>query len=211
MIAILNVLQVWLYPNAQSLFLPANLLHEQQYVFNPFDFSWRAIGRSILTVRAILLYGIVAPTPFILTKEIGMDVPNFRTYQILLGEFHVASYHGLADVTVKFWIMILATAGILFILNLVKLPKQELFPLGLIVCLGFSLMLHLVYGDDPMLYSPNWVYALVLFVGLALEKWSNHRWLQISLIIFLVMLMATNLGLIYQIMEVSAPFYGSGN
>lgn len=210
-VAGLNVLQVWLYPNARSLFVPSNLMHEQRYVFNPFDFSWRAMGRMILTVRAVLLYGIVAPTPFILTKELGMDVPNFRTYQILLGEFHVAGYRGLADVTVKYWIVILGIALALFLLDFLKSPKQMLFPLSLLLCLGFSLALHLVYGDDPMLYSPNWVYALVLFVGFALQKWANRRWLQIPLMFFLILLISTNLGLIYQIMKVSAPFYSVGN
>jgi len=206
----LNLLQVWIYPNARSLFQPSNLLHEQYYILNPFDFSWRSVGRFSLIARAIPLYGIVAPTPFILTQELGMDVPNFRTYQILLGEFHVASYRGLADITVKFWIIILAIAGILFILDLFRSPKQVLFPLSLLLCAGFSFIFHIVYGDDPLLYSPNWVYALVLFVALALQRWADRRWLQLMLIVFLILLMNTNLKLIHQIMEVSAPFYGQG-
>lgn len=208
--ALLNVLQVWLYPNARSLFLPSNLLHEQQYVFNPFDLSWRAVGRFMLTLRAILLYGVVAPTPFILMEEIGMDVPNFRTYQILLGEFHVAAYRGLADVTVKFWIVILATAVVLFLLGLFRSRKQMLLPLSLVLCLGFSFVLHLVYGDDPLLYSANWTYALILFVAFVLQTWADRRWLQLILIGFLILLMISNLQLIHQIMDVSAPFYGKG-
>jgi hypothetical protein len=205
--AALNVLQVWIYPQAKSLFLPSNLFFEQRYVLNPFDFSWRSAGRFSLIARAIPLYGVVAPTPFILTEEIGMDVPNFRTYQILLGEFHVAGYRDLADMTVKFWIVLLAISGISFFLDLFKSPKQALFSLSLLLCIGFSFILHLVYGDDPVLYSPNWVYALILFVALALQRWAGQRWLQLSLIVFLVMLMSTNLMLISQIMEVSAPFY----
>jgi hypothetical protein len=62
-----------------------------------------------------------------------------------------------------------------------------------------------------MLYSPNWVYALVLFVGVALQKWSDRRWLQLLLTVFLILLMTTNLGLIHQIMQASAPFYSTGN
>jgi hypothetical protein len=208
---VLNLLQVWLYPKAQSLLVPSSILYEQRYVFNPFDFSWRAIGRFTLTLRALLLYGVVAPTPFILTREIGSDVPNFRTYQIMLGEFHVAGYRGLADVTVKFWIVLAGIAGLLFLLSFFKSPKQQFLALSLLVCLGFSLALHLVYGDDPMLYSPDWVYALVLFVALGLQRWADRKGLQILLIIFLILLITTNLGLIRQIMAVSAPFYGTGN
>jgi len=206
-ILMLNILQVWLYPNAKPVFVPANLLIEQRYRFNVFGFSWRAIGRFSLIVRAILLYGIVAPKPFVLTKELGANFPNFRTFQITIGEFHVAGYTGLADVTVKFWMVILATACILFILNFVKTPKQMWFSVGLVLCLGFSLILHTVYGDDPLLYSPNWVYALVLFVALSLQKWADHKWLQIAMIVFLGLMMIVNLNLIHQIMTVSLPFY----
>src|SRR5687768_914800 len=109
-ILMLNILQIWLYPNAKPVFVPANLLIEQRYRFNVFGFSWRAIARFSLIVRAILLYGIVAPKPYILTKELGANFPNFRTFQITIGEFHVAGYTGLADVTVKFWMIIFATA-----------------------------------------------------------------------------------------------------
>lgn len=206
----LHLLQIWLYPNARSAFQPSNLAREQYYILNPFEFSWRSAGRFALIARAIPLYGVVAPTPFILMEEVGMDVPNFRTYQILLGEFHVAGYRGLADLTVKLWIMILGAAGVLFILSLWKNPKQALFPLSLLLCLGFNFVLHIVYGDDPMLYSPDWVYALVLFVALAFRPWAERKWFQMFLMGFLVLLISINLRLIYQIMEVSAPFYGRG-
>jgi hypothetical protein len=207
-ILMLNILQVWIYPNAKPVFVPANLLIEQRYRFGGFEFSWRAIGRFSLIVRAVLLYGIVAPKPFILTKELGANFPNFRTFQITIGEFHAAGYTGLADLTVKFWMIILATAGILFILNLLKTPKQVWFSMGLVFCLGFSLVLHIVYGDDPLLYSPNWVYALVLFVALSLQKWADYKWFQIAMTVFISLMMIVNLNLIHQIMSVSLPFYG---
>jgi hypothetical protein len=206
--AVLNLLQVSMYPNAHSIFQPANFEREGYYIWNPFDLSWRTMGRFSLIARAIPLYGVVAPTPFILKEELAVEFPNFRTYQILLGEFHVAGYRGLADITVKFWIIILAAAGLLFILEFFRSHKQATFPVSLILCLGFSFGLHLVYGDDPMLYSPNWVYALILFVALMLQRWADRRWLQLLLMGFLVMLMNTNLRLIYQIMEVSAPYFG---
>ena len=89
--------------------------------------------------------------------------------------------------------ILLATAGILFILSLLKTPKQMWFSIGLILCLGFSLILHTIYGDDPLLYSPNWVYALVLFVALSLQRWANQKWLQITMIVFLSLMMIVNL------------------
>ena len=207
--ALLNVIQVWLYPeNARSVFIPSNLLNEQKYGYNPFDLSWRTTGRFSLMMRALLLYGIAAPKPFILTRELGMIVPNFRTFQITGGEFHVAGYAGLADITIKFWMVILLVSGSLFLLDLFKRPKHMALSVGLLFCLGFNFALHMVYGDDPLLYSPNWVYALVLFVAFSLQKWADRKWLQLALTLFLVLQMSSNLMLIYQIMKVSVPFYG---
>jgi hypothetical protein len=206
-IVLLNVLQVWMYPNAKPVFVPANLLIEQRYRFG-LGSPWRVIGRFTLIVRALLLYGIVAPKPFILIEELGANFPNFRTFQITIREFHAAGYTGLADITVKFWMVILVAAGILFLWNLYKSPKQNLFSMALLFCLGFSLVLHTVYGDDPLLYSPNWVYALVLFVALSLQKWADTKWLQIGISIFLGLMMVVNLSLILQIMTVALPYYG---
>lgn len=207
--ALLNLLQVGIFPNARSLFQPANYEREGYYVWNPLDLSWRTIGRFSLIARAIPLYGVVAPTPFVLKEELAVEYPNFRTYQILLGEFHVAGYRGLADVTVKLWMVILVAAGAGFLLNLIRSPKQMMFPLSLLLCLGFSFTLHVVYGDDPMLYSPNWVYALVLFVAASLQGWGERRWLQAGLIVFLILLVSANLGLMRQILDVSAPYFGN--
>ena len=207
--ALLNMVQVWRYPdNAKSLLVASNLMNEQKYGVDIFSVSWRGLGRFNLMARAILLYGIAAPKPFILTKELGMIVPNFRTFQITGGEFHVAGYTGLADVTIKFWMLILVISGVLFILDLFKSPKQQMLSMGLLFCLGFNFSLHLLYGDDPLLYSPNWVYALVLFVAFALQKWADRKWLQLALTLFLVLQMSSNLMLIHQIMKASAPFYG---
>ena len=158
-------------------------------------------------VRAILLYEMVAPKPFVLTKEL-VQISQLPYFQMTIGEFQ-CGLTGLADITVKFWMILLATAGILFILSLLKTPKQMWFSIGLILCLGFSLILHTIYGDDPLLYSPNWVYALVLFVALSLQRWADQKWLQITMIVFLGLMMIVNLNLIHQIMSVALPYYGN--
>jgi hypothetical protein len=90
----------------------------------------------------------------VLTKEIGMEYPNFRTYRILLGEFHIAPYRGLADLTVKLWILILVVAGIVFILDSFKSPRQILFPLSLALCVGFNFALHLCMVMIPCCTPP---------------------------------------------------------
>jgi hypothetical protein len=202
----LNLVQAWIYPAARMM-TPSNLRGEQRYQFDLADAPWRLTGRVSLTTRAVMLYGIVAPKPFVLMEELGMNVPNFRTFKITVGEFHVAGYSGLADVTAKVWMLVLVAAFILFVLGWFGKQKPAL-ALGLLVCIGFNFAMHVAYGDDPMLYSPDWVYALLLFVAFSFGRFADRKWLQALFSVFLVLVMIVNLNLIRQIMEVSAPFYG---
>jgi len=119
----------------------------------------------------------------------------------------VAGYSGLADVTAKVWMLVLVAAFILFVLGWFGKQKPAL-ALGLLVCIGFNFAMHVAYGDDPMLYSPDWVYALLLFVAFSFGRFADRKWLQALFSVFLVLVMIVNLNLIRQIMEVSAPFYG---
>jgi hypothetical protein len=202
----LNLAQAWIYP-AAKLMVPSNLQGEQRYQFDLSSAPWRMAGHTSLTVRAVVLYGIIAPKPFILMEELGVNVPNFRTFKITIGEFHVAGYTGLADVIAKLWLLFLAVAFILFILGWFGKNKPVL-ALGLLACIAFNFALHMLYGDDPLLYSPDWVYALVLFVAFSFSRFADRKWLQISFVAFLLPVMLVNLNLVRQIMEVSASFYG---
>ncbi len=203
---ILNALQVAIYPAANFLW-PSNVRGEQAYQFDLLESDWRMFGRLSLVTRAVALYGVVAPTPFILTEELGTPYPNFRTFEITIGEFHVAGYDGLADVTVKLWMGILLVGFLLFAWDWFKKNRSGL-GFGLLMCLGFNLFLHIIYGDDPMLYSPDWIYALVLFLAIAFQGFANNKWFQLAAIGFLALMMTVNVGLLQQIMEVSRPFYG---
>lgn len=203
---LLNLLQVTIYPAADPL-TPSHLLGEKAYN-SGIESSWKLRGRIILTTRAVAMYGIVAPTPFILTEELGMNVPNFRTFEITVGEFHVAGYSGLADGTAKLWLLILAASLGFFAWRWFKEKPRPLFTLGLLICVGFNFALHILYGDDPMLYSPDWVYALVLFMAFTFAPLANRKWIQLALIGFLLLMMVVNVGLLQQIVSVSAPVYG---
>lgn len=203
---LLNVIQARAYPFADNLWL-SSLRQERMYQFNLSMSSWRTLGRIESVTRAVFLYSIVAPQPFILADELGSSLPHFRTFKITIGDFHVAGYEGLADVTARVWGVILLGAILAFIWRFIKTRKAGL-GVGLVVCLGFNIGLHIVYGDDPMLYSPDWVYALVLFMAIAFERFAGYRWFQLALGGFFVLLMTVNLGLLKQIMEVSVPFYG---
>lgn len=205
---LLNVVQVGLFPSAQSLYTPENLTVEKHYVVNLSDTFWRLQGRINLISRAVLLYGIVAPQPFILTQELGTEIPNFRTFKITVGRVNVAGYKGMGDFVIKVWVVLLAIAIILAVKNFLKSPRQEMLSIGLILCLGFNFLLHTLYGDDPMLYSPDWVYALILFVAFSFRNWANSQWFQFMLIVFVGMVVYTNVELLERIMMVYLPFFG---
>jgi hypothetical protein len=204
---LLNILQVKLYPFAKPLYDPSNLLSEQKYGSNPFEArQWKE--RLHLIARSVLLYGVVAPTPHILKEELGATVPNFRTFKVANGELQVAGYKGFADIVAKTWIVLLGAAILLFVFDLFTSPRNMTYPISLALCMGFSFALHFLYGDDPMLYSPNWVYALVLFVSASFERGADKKWTQPVWIAFLGMMVFANLGLIRLILTVSIPSYG---
>ena len=203
---ILNALQMWIYPAANFLW-PSNIQGEQAYQFDLFESDWRMLGRIKLVTRAVALYGVVAPQPFILTEELGTPYPNFRTFDITIGEFHVAGYNGLADITVKLWMGILLVGFLLFSWDWYK-KKRSGLGFSLLLCLAFNLFLHIIYGDDPLLYSPDWLYALVLFLAIAFQRFADNKWFQLAAVGFLALTMTVNVGLLQQIMDVSAPFYG---
>jgi hypothetical protein len=203
----LNVAQVQLFPFARPLYDPSNLLAERKYGSNLLETrQWR--GRVNLIARSLLLYGVISPDPYVLTEELGTHVPNFRTFKITAGEVQVAGYKGFSDFAAKTWIVILGAAILLFAFDLFRRPKSMGYPVSLALCMGFSFGLHILYGDDPMLYSPNWVYALILFISASFERWADNKWLQLAFIVFLGMMIYTNLGLIQQIMSASLPYYG---
>lgn len=203
---LLNTFQVWIYLKAKSSLIPSYFLVEQHYRFDFSSPPWRVRGHVLSIARAMVLYGIVAPTPFILTHEIGALVPKFRTSETVISGFHVAGYHGLADIIAKLWILISVAAVLYFLKNLFRNPHAMLFSTGLLLCLGFNFALHLAYGDDPLLHSADWVYALILFVSFAFRNWADKKWFQRLLIIFLGLMMFTNLGLIRQILQAVLPY-----
>ena len=62
------------------------------------------------------------------------------------------------------------------------------------------------YGDDPLLYSPNWTYALILFFGMSFEKLADKKWFQAVLLVFLAALMVNNLEFFRKVLEAVLPF-----
>jgi hypothetical protein len=122
----LHLVQTRLYPNSLPM-TASNLAGERTYSFDLFESSWQTIGRIDLTARDILLYGVVAPEPFILSEELGETTPNFRTFRLGSTELHVAGYGRLSEIAATSWTLVLLLTMIQFLAKLLKSPRTMAF------------------------------------------------------------------------------------
>jgi hypothetical protein len=67
--------------------------------------------------------------------------------------------------------------------------------------------LHLSYGYEPFLYSPDWAYALIFFVALSLAPLAKYRLFQGGMLVFLILLAYNQIQFIQFIYKTIAPFY----
>jgi hypothetical protein len=184
------------YPNASPyFFVPSSFLAEKQNV--------RAVSlnRAHALVRAFLFNNIAAPSPMMSHKDIPFM--QFRFYRA--EDYTISKYSTPLQSAVEWaWIALLSSAAIFFLKDIKSHPVS--LTLSLIGCVLLNLMIHLRYGKELFLYSPNWTYAVVLLLGISWKNLLKHRWFQIVLIAFLLLLMLNNSALFYTIMDVLTPY-----
>ncbi len=203
---VLSLVHSALYPSSRLFFLPSGASAEEEFVFSAFqEPSWRVIGRIILLIRTFLLYTVVAPKPYVFTTEVGGTFPRFNFFKIAPETFSYSSYTGLGTLLVIAWMVLLLSAGLLFINDFIRTRKFDI-RLGLVLCVLFNFVLHFVYGYEPFLYSPDWAYALVFFVGVSLAPFARNKTLQLSMFIFLFAHAINQLKFFDFIFNVIAPF-----
>ncbi len=190
----LSLLNNFIYPNSQPyFFIPSNLTTEADNTFVP------TIARGMAVLRVMFLHSIVAPDPLILDEEIPfLKVWIFKADPMRLSEYDTWFGKTLAFV----WLGLLLLGGFLFLKNLKK--EDNRFTFAFILILLFNFLLHLRYGKDVFLYSTNWTYAIILFLGLAWKELADKRWFQIVLLVFLALLLVNNSRLdIYNVKRIS--------
>lgn len=184
------------YPNASPyFFVPSSFVAEEQNV--------RAVSlnRAQALTRAFLFNNIVAPSPLLSHKDIPFT--QFRFYRA--EDYKISAYSTpLQSATGRIWLAFLTVAAIFFVKDF-KSQNMRL-TLSLMGCVLLNLLIHLRYGKELFLYSPNWTYAIVLLLGISWKKLLAHKWFQIPLIAFLLLLIVNNAALLYTIMETSAPY-----
>jgi uncharacterized membrane protein len=82
--------------------------------------------------------------------------------------------------------------------------------LAFVFAILFNFVLHLSYGYEPFLYSPDWAYALIFFVALSLAPLAKNRLFQVGMLAFLILLAYNQIQFIQFILATVAPFYGQG-
>ena len=165
----LAFIQDSLYPSSDPFYRPLSYSQEQDYRFNLFEAQPQSVGgRANALARSMLMFSVVAPQPLILLEETGCSFPCSMVYYFDKdGVYRISSYEGFGKGLVFGWLILLATAGWLFFKNFRVAPKAFALSTALALTMLFNFTLHMNYGDDFMLYSPDWTYALVFFFGIS--------------------------------------------
>ncbi len=203
---ILSLIHSALYPSSKLFFLPADAQAEGEFAFSPVgEPSWRVIGRVILLVRTVFLYAVIAPEPYVFVNEVGGTFPRFNFFKIAPETFSYSSYNGLGNLLILAWAILLFIAGLLFLIDLFRRRKVDI-RLGLLLCVLFNFCLHLYYGYEPFLYSPDWAYALIFFTALSLAPLAGNKFFQAGLFLFVVGLAVNQVQFFQFIFKTIDPF-----
>lgn len=204
-----------LHPGKQTFFfVPSDIAFEFNFVkssagatSDPMRLSEPAsIARKLNVVsRSVLLYGVVGPKPLaVISEKPPFPTIDMKTFDVRTGR--LASYKGLANLPLALWLVVLAGGFLMFVKNF-KTSRHTPLMLGLLGALGFNFLMHLFYGTELFLYTPYWVYALVLLSALALSDFAGKTWFQWSAAIVVLALMVNNFGFIVGILRALSPFY----
>lgn len=161
------------------------------------------VQRANLLGRVMFLHSFVAPEPLILQEEIPfLKVWMFRA-SIKKDPMQISRYEtDFNRALVTAWIAFMALGAALFLKNIRK--QDNRFFLTFILILLFNFALHMRYGKDVFLYSVNWTYAIVLFLALAWKEIADRRWFQVSLLVFIALMLVNNSQLIFTMLSTSA-------
>ncbi len=198
-----------LYPGNQSFFyVPQDISFETRFTQPVYASPLEgAVNRVKIVGRTVFLYGVLAPTPIeVFTgKQAGNPMINFKTYHYK--DDIVAWYHGLANVPLGLWLLLLVASVIFFLKNIRS--QDTLLLLGLLGSIVFNYFLHMNYGTELFLYTPYWTFLVIFFISVSLKELAGRVWFHITLTVFLLMLMANNTRFIFIILRGLSPYFGN--
>ncbi len=188
----LTVLTALLYPGHIGLFfVPSDLLLETKHASH-LEAGGGLPERFVLVSKNIFLYDVAAAPPTV-TRVDKEDRPPFPKFNFFHPTYGVREYgySRLGYPTLALW-LILVLAGVARFLWRGKKSPHFSFQLAFLAVLALNLLMHLFYGFEPFLYTPNWTYALLFFLALSLDELPKQDWLEWGLLAFLLLLLANN-------------------
>jgi hypothetical protein len=194
-LVLLTLLNNLLYPASQPFFfIPSTLQAERQNLF-----PLNTLRIQALT-RAFVFHNVVAPAPILYTG----DIP-FVQFRFFKPEINSLSRYEtpMQNLTAWFWLALLALAALTWLINF-RRNKYRSISLALLACILINAALHLRYGKELFLYSPNWTYALILLAGLGWQRLARSRWFHLLLLAFLALLAFNNGLLLREIIGILA-------
>lgn len=188
----LTVLTALLYPGHIGLFfVPSDLLFETKHA-SRLEAGAGLPERFVLVSKNVFLYDVAAVPPTV-TRVDKEDRPPFPKFNFFHPPFGLKEYSysrwGLP--TLALWMILLLAAVARFFWRGKKSPHFA-FQIAFVAVLLLNLFMHLFYGYEPFLYTPNWTYALLFFIALSLDHLSKQTWLEWGLLAFLLLLLANN-------------------
>lgn len=188
----LTVLTASIYPRAITFFfVPSDLFYETRHT----GFMGRAdsIPKRLVTLgKNLFLTNVVAVPPEVTVVDKAGRPPfpklNFFSKPYGLNEFRSNRYQ-IAPFVI--WVGALLFAFVQFFRKRKASPHFK-FQATFLIILAFNFLLHINYGFDTFLYTPDWTYALVLFVGLSLLDFKDRIWLNWTLAALLLSLVLAN-------------------
>lgn len=188
----LNFISKVFYPITEYFFIPQNLTEEQRFS------QEISANRVKLVVENLFIYNIAAPQPYM---SIRNDMPRFN----FLHET-IQNYIWFGWAALLAWIVILTAAVMFAIFKRTYKPQHLQLVFSMLACIGFNLILHIGYGVEPFLYTPNWTYALVLAVTILLQNAAKRTWFTPIWLLCITAIAMNNFWFIYLIARQVSEF-----
>jgi hypothetical protein len=211
---LLAFVQNVLFPTSDPFFVPSRFRSETPNInLNKYSDMTRddiikdLVSRVNITFRNTTLFSVVAPRPLVRYEETHCMPLCFRVIERFRGEFKYASYVGFGSLLARTWFLGLIIAVVLYLWSSFKSPTRAALQTVLLLNILFNFVLHIMYGEDPLLYTPNWTYALVFFFGISFERAAHKKWWQLTLLVFLIALLVNNLSIFRRIFETMLPIF----
>jgi hypothetical protein len=198
-----------LFPGNQSSFwVPEDILFEAQFSKPVYEEEQESLtARAQIVTRTMFLYSVLAPTPIptVRDKDTQGEIVNFKTYHPK--DKIPAWYDGFANIPLVMWLVLLFASMILFIKNRLVSEDASML-LGILGGLAFNFLLHMNYGTELFLYTPNFTFLVVFFIALSLKPLAGKRWFEIGLTFLLLLVFINNAKFIFAILSGLSPYVG---